>query len=312
MKLSKPSIASLYDKKKPKKSWGITNFFLFSLLVILILLAIRFANVSLIWQLNRLELRHNPMVDIQNFTFLGLSTRETATTRLKKISDTHSGGVAIVSYYTFSDPAGFLINNPGPPLFIDIGRMAVFIKPGVTWIQISLEDMIEMEWNQSRQMAFMGFSIFSFLVDGSPGLSGGSGRRRRNFGSRISYVENPVEKTKYLKISGMIYFFLPMLFIFWLSSGYGKGFYTAFLYYVVFFFLFDFRKAFVTVPFYWVFDIASWEISDALALGIALFILIIFLIFALVGISNSRSMEDKSWGKRLVFIFILLPLFIRF
>jgi hypothetical protein len=220
--------------------------------------------------------------------------------------------VAIVSYFTFSNSSSFLINNPGPQLFIDIGRMAVFIKPGVTWMQISPEDVVEMEWNRFRQTAYIGYSIFSFLVDDSSGLSESSGRRRGNFGSGISYVENPIEETKYLKISGMIYFFLPLLFIFWLSSAYGRGFYTAFLYYVVFFFLFDFRKAFVTVPFYWVFDIASWEISDALALGIALFILIIFLIFALVGISNSRSMEDKSWGKRLVFIFILLPLFIRF
>lgn len=312
MKINNQKVSSLFQKKRPIKGRGIKDFFLLSLLILLILLAIRFANLYLIWHLTRLELQNNPMVEIKNYIFLGLSTRNTAQSRLTEFARRQTSGVAVVAYYTLLTPSNFLISNPGSPLFVDIGRISVLVKPGITWIQISPEEIIELEWKQSRQSVFFGFSIFSSLFDGYKFFSPGTEEKKENAASRISYVENQLEISKYLKISTMIYFFLPILLIFWLSSIFGKGFNTAFLFYFGLFLLFDFKGVFVTIPFSWLFRLVNGELSNGFSVVIAFCILILFLILSLVGIANLRQLEGKKWEKSLVFVFIVMPLFIRF
>lgn len=312
MRVRNRKVDSLYGQADLPKGRGIKNFILVSILILLILLAIRFVNLSLVWHLTRLELRNNPMTEIKNYVFLGLSTREAARDRLIQFSGTHGSEVAVVSYYTFLNPLNFLISNPGSPLFIDIGRMAVLVNPGITWIQIFPEDVIEMEWNRLHQSAFFGSSIISLLFDGFKSLSRKSGPVKSNFEPGISYVENLLETTKYLKISAMIYFVLPALLIFSLSSVYGKGFFTSFFYYVGLFFLFDFKRVFVTVPFFWLFRLINGDISSGISVVIAFCFLVVFLILGLIGISNLKNTAEHRWAGRLIFIFVALPLFIRF
>ncbi|MCK4835100.1 MAG: hypothetical protein KAT17_00595 [Candidatus Aminicenantes bacterium] len=303
---------TLYDELKARKKNRIKKPFVLFMAVLGIMIIVRFLNLSLLWQMTKMELNNRSLAVTQNYFFLGLSTYAQAKNRLLNYSDTRTKKIAVVSYYTLLQPAVFLISNDGNPTFIDLGRVAVYIESGLTKITLHSDDIIERQWRNTIQTKFMGYSLFSFLYEWLISSKFMDSKGKFKLGKQISYVVKPIEKTKYLKITYILYFYLPLLLIFWFSSIYGRGFYCAFFYYLGIFLLFNFKRVLITVPFFWLFNLIKIEISDFISLLFAMALLVIFLILAGIGVKNWKGLKRDSWGKPLIFMFILLPVFLRF
>ena len=134
---------------------------------------------------------------------------------------------------------------------------------------------------------------------------------RSKVGPEISYVIEPLEKMKYLRWSYLLYFYLPLILIVWLSSVYGRGFWAAFLYYLGLFLFFDFKQALATVPFFWFLSFINVELSSGAALVLSLTVLCVSIGLALSGFVHWRKLEKESWAKPLAVLFVLLPVFMR-
>jgi hypothetical protein len=279
---------------------------------LLILIVIRFLNFSFIWQMTKLEIQNNPMVDTKNYFFLGLSTQEKARQRLLKYSDTHAKSLAVVSYYTFFDPAVYLVSNSGPGVFVELGRLAVLVEPGITSLRLLPQDVIEMKRGIVLRKTFFGTALLSFLMDtsGSNHLMTSTARRKQT--KPISYVYNELGLSRFLKIPYIVYFYLPVLLIIWISLILGKGFYLGFLYYFWIFLLFDIRSILVETPFFWLFDLLGIKISNGVSMMLGIGITMIFLTLAVLGLAHWRNVKKTFWSLTTIFVLILLPIFLRF
>jgi hypothetical protein len=86
----------------------------------------------------------------------------------------------------------------------------------------------------------------------------------------------------------------------------------ALFYYVEMFFLFDYRKMFVTIPFDWVFKFFNWEITEGLAGVIGTIMAAIFMICAAFGLWHWKKTTISGLEKKIILVFILLPFFLFF
>lgn len=291
---------------KKKKS------FLVLMVSLLILIVIRFLNFSFIWQMTKLELKSNPLVEPKNYFFMGLSSYEQARQRLLKYSDTRTRSLAVVSYYTFLNPAVFLISNSGPNTFVELGRLAVLVESGLTWVKLLPQDVIEIQRGDTLQIKFFGTAILSFFLDSSGTAHSLDSKAQVMSGKSISYVDNLLESTRFLKIRFMVYFYLPLFLILWLAILYGKGFYLGFLYYFGLFLFFDFKKTLFVIPFFWLFEVLGIEISGWFSLLMGIGITLIFLILTAVGVLHWKNFKKSFWSLLWLLVFILLPVCLRF
>lgn len=291
---------------KKKKS------FLVLMVSLLILIVIRFLNFSFIWQMTKLELKSNPLVEPKNYFFIGLSSYEQARQRLLEYSDTRTRSLAVVSYYTFLNPAVFLISNSGPNTFVELGRLAVLVESGLTWVKLLPQDVIEIQRGDTLQIKFFGKAILSFLLDSSGTAHSLDSKTQVMSGKSISYVDNLLESTRFLKIRFMVYFYLPLFLILWLAILYGKGFYLGFLYYFGLFLFFDFKKTLFVIPFFWLFEVLGIEISGWFSLLMGIGITLIFLILTAVGVLHWKNFKKSFWSLLWLLVFILLPVCLRF
>jgi hypothetical protein len=312
MKKKGGNIPSIFDGKKiGSRTWR-ENVFVILILVLVCLFLVRFLNLTLIWHLNKLELKSGQQEGSGNCVFLGLGNQEKAKKRLLNYCDTHSREISVVAFYNLSYPTIFFINNKGKKSFVDLGRLVVFVGSGFTSVSLLPSDIIIRKWKNTIQSRFFGESLMSFLFDGiSRHMSAGS-KSGLKVGPRISYVLKPLEKSRYLKIAYMLYFYLPLFFIFYFSSLYGRAGYSAFFYYIGLFFLFNFKKILVTVPFFWLIDLFNGEDPEVVIFVAALFLLALFLSAGFIGLMSWKKNDINPKVKPFIFFFILLPLFLRF
>ena len=277
------------------------------LVILTMLLLVRMANMGLLWHLQGQEIRNRPRVKLGNYVFLGLASEESAKERLLRYSDMGTRSIAMVSYFNLIHPAAYLISNKGGGVFVDLGRLSVYVRSGETQVSFHPEDIVERRWRGTTQAFYFGEAPLAPIFKSLARMM----VARTKPGPEISYVIEPMGKMKYIRWSYMIYFYLPLILIVWLSSVYGRGFWISFLYYLGLFLFFDFKHALVTVPFFWFLDFTNIPLSSGAVLVFSLIILLVFIVLALSSFSQWRNLDKKGWARPLVLFFILLALFLR-
>jgi hypothetical protein len=131
-------------------------------------------------------------------------------------------------------------------------------------------------------------------------------------GKDISFIMKTMEKTGYLDIPYLIYFYLPLVLIFVFSSFYSRAVFTSFFFYTGLFLLFDFKTVLFRVPFSWLTQL--FNIKDTTPVeGIgAVMVAVLFTLLGIYGLFNWKNRRDIFKEKLIVLFFILLPIFLRF
>jgi hypothetical protein len=212
-------------------------------------------------------------------------------------------------------PGVFIVNNRGSRRFLNLGIMNVYVEPGITALLLHPSEIIETRMESAPALAFyFGISLFPQLFKTlAKQISPDESEKK------ISFILNPIENSKHLKIPYMIYFFLPLLIIMMLGAGHRK-FFISFFYYVGLFLLFDFKKVFFIAPFSWLTGLVGIDVSHTAAAIISAIILTLFIVAGFWGVFSKHrkeSMDNRGcyltvWGKGTVIFFLLLPLALRF
>ncbi|MCP5047717.1 MAG: hypothetical protein GY940_11135, partial [bacterium] len=290
-----------------KSGWQLNKIHL-TLLLALLLILLRFLNLSLWWFTGKLELTHNPSIKEVNYTFLNFSNHTAAQKKLQSLTE-NPGAQPIIAvvYFNFLHPAVFLVQNNNSRLSpIDLGRLIVPVEPGLSTLTISLSDTVEKKSGTGNgQVTNSGYFSSSLLTK----LTGRDGQSAKK---EISFIMKSPETSSYLKIPFFIYFFLPLAAILVLSSFYSRAALTAFFYFPLLFFLFDFRELFFRVPFHWIVYGLKSDFFNSLEVVVAVVVLLILLSLGFVGLLNWNKKRDRFWETFIVLFFILLPFFLRF
>jgi len=276
-------------------------------LVIGALLVVRTVNVGFLWYLQSREIKSQSFFVSDTYQFLGPSTGAAAREKLALHPPSPRHPTAVVSYFNLVHSAIFLIDHRGERTFLELGRLAVYIQPGLSWVYIHPEDIVEVHRQAAVQTKYFGQAPLAMVFEGLARLFANGDTP----GTGISYVEKPLEDSRFLRWSYFCYFFLPLIFIVWFSSMVGPGFHVSFFFYVGLFFLFDFKRVLVTVPFFWLFDFFGGAPSPAVVLVFSMSLLLIFFTLFVRGLLRWKSMEPDTWARPMVLFFILLPLFLR-
>lgn len=306
---------TLYDKSQYKPKISIVKILFVIIFVLGLLFAVRFLNQMLWWNVTKWEIKSSQTGRIESFNFLGLANIEKAQKKLSYFSQTSIQEKTIVSYFDLVHPAVFIINNKGAKSFVNIGMMNVYPEPGITTLSFYPSEIIETKRENSPAKAlYFGHCLFPKLFETLAAHISGDGA-----GKGISFIFNPVEDSKYLKIPYMLYFFLPLLIIILLGAHYPK-FIISFFYYAGLFLLFDFKRVFFSVPFSWLTNLLGLEVSHLVSAIISALMLTVFIAAGFAGIFYKRRRDPMDyrgyyltyWGRGLVIFFILLPLVLRF
>jgi hypothetical protein len=121
-----------------------------------------------------------------------------------------------------------------------------------------------------------------------------------------------MEKSEYLDIPYLVYFYLPLVLILVFSSFYSRAVFTSFFYYAGLFLLFDFKAVLFRVPFSWLtqlFNIKDTSLVEGVG---AVVVTVLFTLLGFFGLFNWKNRRDIFKEKLMVFFFLLLPLFLRF
>lgn len=306
---------TLYDEESYKPKSSFLKIILIGLSVAVLLITLRFLNHMLYWNMAKLELKNSKTARIEDFSFLGFSSYKKAQKKLLDFSTIKINEKVIVSYYDLVHPAVFIINNRGTKKFVNIGIMNVYPESGITTLFFHPTEIIESRReNAPAKASYYGTSLFPQLYKALAKQKSGAEK-----GRGISFILNPLEDAKYLKIPYMIYFYLPLLVILIMGANF-RRFLISFFYYLGMFLLFDFKKVFFTGPFSWLTNLIGINISHTVTAIISALILTIFLIIGFLGIFYNRKREAgeaagyylTTWGKGLIVLFLLLPFVLRF
>jgi hypothetical protein len=295
---------SLYEKRKPRRLRPALTFIL---LLVVFLLVIHFLNLFLHWTVIRLELVRGPVFKAPEYSFLGFSSfnqNEIAAIRYFKNS---SRPIRIFGFFDFYHPAVFAIWNKNDMTFIDLGPIVTAVPAGFSRVSFFQGSVFLLEHENMMTLkcfndAILGRAWTDFLSKKIMGRKSSAGQVPGSF------VVKSLETSRYLKIPYLLYFFLPLLLIGAAVIRFGAGMLSAFLYYVEMFFLFDYQNLFVKVPFGWIFKYFNFEISEASCRFIAAVLVIIFTSSAIFGFWHWKKHETPAWQKRILLIFVLLPL----
>lgn len=294
-----------------------------SILILLMLVAARFINLTICWNAVKMELQGNQSIPLMNYRFLGLSAYETAQGKLTGLVNSQIREVTVVSYYDFFHPAVFLIHSRSKTPLVNVGIMNVLPGKGFVDYFFHPTEILEVRSNEiNRQAVYYGSAIFPAIYwNIARRLSGqGVGEKAGASAQPISFIINRVEDADYLKIPYYVYFYFPLLLILILTAFYGKPFCISFFYYLGLFLLFDFRKVLFIVPFSWLINLLGLNISPTMAAVISVGWAVLFFLGGLSGVvyvitkrkENLGNIQLTIWGKGLIFFFLLLPLFLRF
>jgi hypothetical protein len=298
----KVAIPSVYDEKQFKKAGLRFNPFDLTWALVLLLVAIRFMNLALGWWVSYLELSHKPPNKEITYTFLHFSNYQKAKEKCLELSQKPSAApVTVTAYFNLLQPAVFLVRNQAKFAAVDLGRMVVPLTPGLFTFTLYLSDLVEKQWDHNTQQAHWGDSLGRALL--AP---------KSQDADDLSFIMKPLEKSAYLKIPYLVYFYLPLVLIFLLAGFYSRAVWTSFFYYIGLFLLFDFRKLLFAVPLggvnhlFKIKDPASGEVIGAAV------VVLLFTALGIIGLFHWRKTRDLFKERLMVFFFILLPLFLRF
>jgi hypothetical protein len=309
MKPKKVNLPSIYDEKQFEKAgWRLNKVYL-AVLVLVLLLVLRFLNLSLWWFVNKWELTHNTATKAVLYSFLNLASYDAAEKELRKIAQPVPGkpGIAVVAYFNFLHPVVFLVQNnkPGGLSPVDLGRLVLPVEPGRTALTVSLSEVVEKKSPRSKrtQSRHFGSSLLAklFISPPSPAAI-----------QQVSYILKSPEKSSYLKIPYFVYFFVPMVLVLVLAGFYTRAVWAAYFYFPLMFLLFDFRELFFRVPFHFFIRWFKSDFFNSLELVIAIFLVILFTAAGVIGLMNWKERRDKFAETLIVFLFLLLPIFLRF
>jgi hypothetical protein len=311
---------TLYDSSIHKEKKPILKPLLTTGAIILMLAAFHVINLTIQWNITKLEISTNELTKerLGYYTFLGLTNHETAQRKLKTAIGLQIKPFTVVSYFDLIHPAVFLIHSRSSNAVVFTGSMMTYPGIGFTDIYFHASEIVQtIKKEKGTRVFYYGNSLFPGLyhkiaqtmIDSEIG----EGIRR----SDLSFILTPVEDSQYLKIIHYTYFFLPLVMILILASYYGKVFYIAFFYYLGLFLLFDFKRFLFTIPFSWLIDILHLKLSSSTETIVAAVITALFVIFAFIGLFSRKKRLEKEqaltvWGKGLIVFFILLPLVLRF
>ena len=191
--------------------------------------------------------------------------------------------------------------------FIDLGPIVMSVPAGFSQVSFLPGSIIFVNHENKTALKYFGAFPCGWLWHGflSKKLIGSGPASEKPLA--VSFVVKELEKSRYLKIPYLIYFYLPLFMIVFLAIRYDAVLLMAFFYYVEMFFLFDFRKMFVTIPFDWIFKLTNWEISAGLVEVLAVVMASIFLIGAVFGLWHWKKDSISGLEKKIILIFILLP-----
>ena len=301
--------ASLYERRKPRRSRATIFFFL---LLVAFLVALHFLNLFLQWTVIRLELAQGPTFMSPEYTFLGFSLfnqKEIAAVGYFKNSIKPA---RVFGFFDFFHPAVFAVWNKNDMAFIDLGPVVLAVPDGFSLIAFFSVSAFLLEHENKAVLKYFGASPGGSLWHGFLENNLSKSKSASQKPLAVSFVVKELEKSRYLKIPYLIYFYLPLLLIILSAIRFGPVLFMAFLYYVEVFFLFDFRKILVTVPFDWLFRLFNWELSAGLVELVGAVMLIIFVLCAAFGLWQWKKSSMPGWGKRIILFFILLPFFLFF
>ena len=129
--------STIYNASQHKEKAPLGKILLVIGFVLVMLLAIRFLNLILWWNVTRLELTHdhNPLVKarVGDYRFLGLSGNKAARKKLENLVTLQRvRKVTVTSYFDFLHPAVFLIHSRSNKPYVNLGRMSVYPDKGFT------------------------------------------------------------------------------------------------------------------------------------------------------------------------------------
>jgi hypothetical protein len=303
MKPKQTKFPSIYDEKQFKKAGLRVNlFYLFGILIIL-LVVFRFINLTMWWFTTHLELNNKPPDKQVKYLSLLLSSHEKAKEKCLELSQRYpAANVSVVSYFNLLHPGIFLVHNKAKYSTVDLGRMMITLGPGLFTFKIHLTDIIEKQRDQAFQWARFTTSILlSFFTKGDPAAN-----------KDISFILKSVEKTAYLDIPYLIYFYLPLVLILIFSSFFSRALFTCFFFYTGLFLLFDFKAVLFRVPFSWLFQLFNIKDSTPVEGVGAVVVVVLFTLLGVIGLVNWKKRRDIFTERLIVLFFILLPVFLRF
>jgi len=301
--------SSLYEKHKPRR----TGSSIISILALIaLLLVIHFLNLFLQWTVVRLELARAPVFMSPEYTMLGFSVFNRDEIAAVGYFRNSSQPTRVFGYFDFFHPAIFSVWNKNEQAFVDLGPVVVALPAGFSRITFFPAALFSLEHEK-------GTLLKNF--NGSPGGALWQGILARILTAAgpvsrkplpISFVVKEFEKSRYLKIPYLIYFYLPLLIIILSGIAYGPVAFAALFYYAEIFFLFDFRKTLVTVPFDWLFNLLKWEPGVGIVELVGAVVAVLFVLGAAYGLWHLKKESQPVRGKRIILFCILLPLFLFF
>jgi hypothetical protein len=305
-----PAVSTLYREKKPRRPLPRISAFVPLLLAFLLL--IHFLNLFLQWTVIRRELASGPSFRSPEYTFLGFSLFNKEKIAAVRLLPNAAPSGRVFGFFDLLHPAVFLVwNNGAAEDFFDLGPVIVAVPPGASRVSFFPGSVFLLQQGNVRTARYFGDSIVGrawhdFL---SRKIAPGEKGAGLSFGS---FVVKAQERSAYLKIPHLIYFFLPLLLIAAAIATSGAVMASAFLYQVEMFFLFDYQNLFAVVPLGWAFRALNIEITDARLKLAAVLLAALFLAGAVFGLWHWKRREISQWQKRIILFFVLLPWFLFF
>lgn len=309
MKTDNPDIGSLYQGKKPLKTWFPGAFIP---LLLILFLFIHFLNLFLQWTVIKKELADGPAFQTPEYTFIGFSPFNQKKIAAVQFLRNAAPSGRIFAFFDCLHPAIFMVwNNKQREDFVDLGPVVMAVPPGSSRVSFFPGSVFLLQQGRKIAVKYFGDAIVGrvwhdFLVKK---IRKGNGDRAPLPGS---FVVKAPQASRYLKIPYLLYFFLPLVLIAAAVIRFGPVMLAAFLYYVEMFFLFDYQNLFVNVPFGWIFKLVNFEISEALTRFFAAGLAIVFVAGAVLGFWHWQKQQVSAWQKRILLFFVLLPFFLFF
>jgi hypothetical protein len=305
VKTDNPDKGSLYQEKKPLP-FRFSGWFV--ALLLLGLLLIHFLNLFLQWTVIRKELAHGPAFQTPEYTFIGFSPFNQKKIAAVQLLRNAAPSGRIFAFFDLLHPSVFMAwNNGSKENFVDLGPVVVAVPPGASRVSFFPGSVFLLRQGQKTAVKYFGDAIvgqawFGFLAKK---ISGRVGIAATLPGS---FVVKALETSRYLKIPYLIYFFLPLLLLGAAIIHFGPVMLAGCIYYIEMFFLFDYQNLFVNVPFSWLFKLVNFENSETFTRFFAAALAIVFLAATVLGFWHWKKREVSVWQKRILMIFLLLPL----
>jgi len=276
------------------------------------LLAVHFFNLFLQWTVIRQELAHGPAFRSPEYTFLGFSPfNQKEITAVRLLPNAAPAG-RVFGFFDPIHPAVFLVWNNGPGEdFFDLGPVIVAVPAGSSRVAFFPGSVFLLQQGERKTARYFGAAIAGRAWYGFLSRKIASSEKKVT-GAPGSFVVKERQRSPYLKIPYLVYFFLPLLLILIAIASSGAVMASAFLYYVEMFFLFDYQVLFAAIPLGWAFRALNIEISDFRLKLVSALLASFFLAGAVFGLWHWKKREISSWQKRIVLLFVLLPWFLFF